>query len=239
MLLTLAVIVGMGFLPHVMGAVEERRFYGEPRYAEITPVELKMDHSMLGQLLVLSSGYNSHEISPEQAVLSYEELEQFVVEGMKPYLNSGVLPFSFEFTLERELARPCLVYDSSGSTVDGSVFWIVAMDAVGGGSVELVVDDSTGKILMLSCHAKNYLGLLPCSPEDALGLYMNIYLDSLDTDDLDRELMDHTKNGTLHHTAVILRHPDLSGYILISFIADEWGLNMQIQSETYDNAATK
>ncbi len=232
---TIAVIVGMAFLPFVLGGVEERRTQGEPCYVEISPIELKMDNGTIQQLLLLSSVYNSHEIDEEQAMLSLDEVKTFVSEGLKPYLESGLLPFAEDFVVDFEGTRPCLAYDAKSDGAGGSVFWMVVLDVVDGGTVELILDDNTGKILVLICSTKAYFDKLSCSPAEALHLYMNTYLDALGIEDLEKELLDYNQSGSIHHAAVMLQHPDLSGYLLISFMADEWGLNMQIQSEVYGN----
>lgn len=232
--ITFSLIITMAFLPLLLGHVEDRHFLDTPQYAEIIPVELKIDNSTMHRLFLLSSPNNRHEIGTEQAILTVEELEEFVVEGLKPYFESGLLPFSDGFTFDPQAAKPILVYDAKSHEVESSVFWVVVVEIVDQGSIELVVDDCTGKILILSYSTMEYFRKISFSPEDALRLYMDIYLRGLGVDDLYTELLSFDQNDSLNHLGILLRHSEFSGYVILSFLTDEYGLNMQIQSEIED-----
>ena len=229
--LTATVIIAMAFLPQSIGAVKDRRILAEPAYADISAVQLQMDDSVLNQLLLLSSDMESYEISVSQAAISMSELPSILMDGLQPYINAGVLPFFLDFSTMEMHAVPYLCYDASAGENGGSVFWTVTLDFVDQGSIELLLDDYSRTILKLNCSGKDLFGKTGLVPDTLLRRYLDTYLAQLDTEDFDIEYLDYTTQKPLYHTAVILRHPDFAGYILIAFIADTYGVNMQIQSD--------
>lgn len=232
---TAALIFAMAFLPVTLSDLQDRYAHTDYAYADIGAVELQMDNgSIWERIALLSSGYDSFEISPEQASISPEELNGYIEAELQPYIDRGVLPYVPDYTTDINEVQCAMVYDQKTAKATGCIFWMaVLIDRETGDHLELLLDDHSGKIVFLNYCTKDYYGSCEHPPYDLLHLFLYTYLEEMGDDTWEYEVLEATPAGSMIHTAVVLENPDTPQTLVLSFLVDSAGLNMSVSNESY------
>lgn len=232
---TAVVIIAMAFLPFVIGALQDRFIQTDYGYGEVSAMELQMDSSSIWQrITLLSAGYDSFEISPDQASISRDKLPDYIEQGLRPYIDRGILPFTPDYATDINEVQCHMLYDQKTAQATGCIYWLVVLrNRDTGDLLELLLDDHSGKLIFLSYSTTDYYGSAEHPPYDLLHLFLYTYLEGIEDESWQREVLEATPNGSLIHTAVVLRDPNSSAVLTLSFLTDTHGLNMAVSADSY------
>lgn len=235
---TAALIFAMAFLPSTLSDLQDKYAHTDYAYADIGAVELQMDNgSIWERIALLSSGYDSFEISPEQASISPEELNGYMEKGLQAYIDRGVLPYVPDYATDINEVQCAMVYDQKTAKATGCIYWLVMLiDRETGDHLELLLDDHSGKIISLCYSTTDYYGSCAYPPYDLLHLFLYTFLEEMGDDTWEYEVLEATPAGSMIHTAVVLENPDVPQSLALSFLTDSVGLNMSVSvnNSTFD-----
>lgn len=180
LLLMMALLLTAGaVLPGIVAAVQDDEKAGEVGYSPIQSIELKLTEEretlpMLGKLSLLNEGLYS--ISEDEASMTQEDVREAVERELAPYYEWEMIPYNWKDPTF--IATPYLAYGAENDAMY-CIFWEVAVycDAENPFSLNLYVDDDTGKILWLHFDSGSSLEIY--DQQSYLELFHQIYFDSL------------------------------------------------------------
>lgn len=179
LLLTVLLLTAGAVLPAIVAAVQEDVQMNEAGYSPMQSVELQLTGEretlpMLGKLSLLNEGLFS--ILEDEASMTPEEVREAVERELAPYYEWEMIPYNWKDPTF--IATPYLACDADNDAMY-CIFWEVAIycDAENSFSLNLYVDDDTGKILWLHFDSGSPLELY--DRQSYLELFHQIYFDSL------------------------------------------------------------
>lgn len=181
-IITAIAMITMGaYFPKMISAALDREHTGHMSYNAISPIRLEInrDIPMLGKLAILSKLDSSIELSESKAKMTKEEVMDAVYEGIQPYIDALLIAYSGKDVL----MYPSLLLQAEGNQDLQSIVWFVTIvgDPANYTFLELIVDDETGNILMISFTYETLEGNLVGM--EALTAFADIYFTGMGLDD--------------------------------------------------------
>ena len=183
LLLTLGLLAVCALLPGIVAAVQDHAAENNAGYSSIRSVSLELSEErevqqILGRLALIRDG-SFYNVAAANASMTQEEVQEAVKYGLAPYYDLELLPDYWTDTSVK--AAPYFVYDDETYCI----LWVVSV-AWGGGvvnaseiqySLDLYVDDETGKILYVHYHGAEPL-------EAYAEIFADAYFESLGMPDI-------------------------------------------------------
>lgn len=204
LLLTIALLAAGACLPRIVAALQDGGSIGQASFADVPSVELQIrqDIPAIGKLAMIDRLSGTIDISPDMANLTDAQALDAVRQALDPYISAGLIPELSPWNLE---PRVLLAQVSDMPQISG-IFWsvIITGNEKEFYSVDLTVDDETGRLLRINFAAENWDTGLP--QEDILGLFAEIYFTGLDipdyqdfaTNEMDQYDIGENTTGTLY-----------------------------------------
>lgn len=178
--LALALIIAGAYFPKAISIYLDWRNNGNASSNPITSLRLEIDKDIpaLGQLAILSRLGSSIELNESKAKMTKEEVLDAVHEGIQPYVDSQLMVYS-EFQVNM---HPSLIQSQTDQALQ-SIAWFVEItgEPTNYTFLQLIIDDETGRILMISFTHENLEGIL--FGTEALSVFADIFFTSLGVDD--------------------------------------------------------
>lgn len=148
-LLTALLLAGGACLPGIVGAVQDQRVLGQPRYEPVQSVRLQIrdEMSVVGKLSLMKYMYNVLDISGDQTRMTEEDAAAAGAKALAVYYEVGLIqPFDVTFV---EWA-PVLICDPKDPEVYG-IFWkgLLVRDEEPYPMIEVYLDDETGRLMYI------------------------------------------------------------------------------------------
>lgn len=187
LLLTLALLAAGACLPAMAAAVRDWQTLGRASTQAVSSVSLtiRQETPALGKLAMMCRQDGVLEVTESACRLTTEEVEELAYAVLEPYAAAGLITQSPEkFTIYE--IRPLLPQVPEDPELAGIV-WDITMV---GSNVSLLIDDESGKLLLI-----NYSAGIEYGRQDLLDTFVDIYFTELGitdyagfvTDDLDGE----------------------------------------------------
>lgn len=180
LLMTALLLAAGAVLPGIVAAVQEDGQMNEVGYSPIQSVELKLTEEqeslpMLGKLSLFNDG-GLYAVSEDEAAMTREDVREAVERELAHYYEWEMIPYNWVDS--SFIATPYLAYGTDNDAMY-SIFWEVAIycDSENSFSLNLYVDDETGKILSL--HFDSVWPLEIYDLQVYLDLFHQIYFESL------------------------------------------------------------
>ena len=157
--LVLALIVAVAYFPKAISIFLDWKNNGTASLNPIASIRIELDKNIpsLGKLAILNRLGSSIELSENKAKMNQEEVLAAVHKGIQPYLDTQLMVYS-EVDIQM---HPSLIQSQTDQGLQ-SIVWFV--DITGDISnytfLQLIVDDETGSILMISFTHENLQGML-------------------------------------------------------------------------------
>ena len=160
LLMTVALLVGLAFLPALVGAIRDAGAANTPGSASVHSLALDMGEKTASltipqKMTAMLCGEVSN-IVPALASMTESQVQEAVLEGLKPYMEVAFLPRWQHVDLQ---CQPMIAVSWQDPN-HYLLFWSVTLTAVGEDYSKhlliLQVDDETGLILSM-----DYMGLKP------------------------------------------------------------------------------
>lgn len=178
--LALALIIAGAYFPKAVSLFLDWTNTGNVSSNPIESIRFELDKDIpsIGKLAILSRLGSSIELSESKASMTKEEVMAVVYEGIQPYIDSNMMSYS-----EQEVhLYPSLIQAQDDQDLQ-SIVWFV--DITGGPVnytfLQLIVDDETGKILMLSYTHEDFEGNIVGA--EAIAVFADIYFTGLGLND--------------------------------------------------------
>ena len=178
--LSLALIVAGAYFPKAISTILDWQNSGNVSTNPISSIQIEIskDIPSLGKLALLSRLGSSIELTESKAKMNKEEVMEAVYTGIQPYVDSQLMAYS-----EQSVQMyPSLIQAKDNQDLQ-SIVWFVEItgDPANYAFLQLIVDDETGNILMISFTHENLQGLLFGS--EALTVFADIFFTNLRIDD--------------------------------------------------------
>lgn len=179
-ILTLALIVAGAYFPKAVSIFLDWKNNKNASSNPISPIrfEIAKDIPSLGKLAILSKLDNCIELSESKATMTEEDVMDAVYEGIQPYIDSLLIAYS-----EKDVQMyPSLLLQAEGNQDLQSIAWFVTIagDPANYTYLQLLIDDETGSILMISFTYENLEA--PLVGTEALTVFADIYFNGLGID---------------------------------------------------------
>ncbi len=178
--LALALIVAGAYFPKAVSLFLDWRNNGNASSNPIASIRFELDNNIpsLGKLAILSKLGSSIELTESKAKMSKEEVMEAVYNGIQPYIDAQLIAYS-EFEVEM---YPSLIQSKTDQALQ-SVVWFVEItgDPSNYTFLQLIVDDDTGSILMISFTYETLDATLVGT--EALAVFADIFFTGLGIDD--------------------------------------------------------
>lgn len=191
LLLTIAAICLMAFLPRITGNFQDRKTLHQVGYEQSAQVQLEIreDMSVLGKLSLLCRMEGVLEVPETLAEMTVEEAEQAALDALQPYMEAGLIP---EFTVWHIDAKPLLILTPEETDLAGLVWAVTVLeDEEGVMNVSIDIDDATGTLLRLHFNYE-YWGKTDLS--GSLYRFAEIYFAGLGVEDYELFASDELEN---------------------------------------------
>ena len=147
--LALALIVAGAYFPKAISTILDWQNGGNVSTNPISSIriEISKDIPSLGKLALLSRLGSSIELTESKAKMNKEEVMEAVYTGIQPYVDSQLLAYS-----EQSVQMyPSLIQAKDDQDLQ-SIVWFVEItgDPANYTFLQLILDDETGRILMIS-----------------------------------------------------------------------------------------
>lgn len=178
--LALALIVAGAYFPKAISTILDWQNGGNVSTNPISSIriEISKDIPSLGKLALLSRLGSSIELTESKAKMNKEEVMEAVYTGIQPFVDSQLLAYS-----EQSVQMyPSLIQAKDDQDLQ-SIVWFVEItgDPANYTFLQLILDDETGDIIMISFTHENLEGLL--FGMEALSAFADIFFTSLGIDD--------------------------------------------------------
>lgn len=147
--LTILIIAFCAILPILIAKIGDHITDDRVQTAEVKSVQFVTELSDLERIYLLENGMNM-DIDASRANIRKEELMETLEAALSPYFEYGFLQGSLsDFTVTHYKVQRC--YSNEFSNLSGT-FWEVTLEYWDelGQSIHLVLDDATGKVILLS-----------------------------------------------------------------------------------------
>lgn len=178
--LAVALIVAGAYFPKAISTILDWQNGGNVSTNPISSIriEIAKDIPSLGKLALLSRLGSSIELTESKAKMNKEEVMEAVYTGIQPYVDSQLIAYS-----EQSVQMyPSLIQAKDDQDLQ-SIVWFVEItgDPANYTFLQLILDDETGRILMISFTHENLEGIL--FGTEALSVFADIFFTSLGIDD--------------------------------------------------------
>ena len=178
--LALALIVAGAYFPKAISTILDWQNGGNVSTNPISSIriEISKDIPSLGKLALLSRLGSSIELTESKAKMNKEEVMEAVYTGIQPYVDSQLIAYS-----EQSVQMyPSLIQAKDDQDLQ-SIVWFVEItgDPANYTFLQLILDDETGDIIMISFTHENLEGLL--FGMEALSAFADIFFTMLGIDD--------------------------------------------------------
>ena len=178
--LALALIVAGAYFPKAVSLFLDWQNNGNASSNPIASIRFELDKHIpsLGKLAILSKLGSSIELTESKAKMSKEEVMEAVYNGIQPYIDAQLIAYS-EFEVNM---YPSLIQSKTDQALQ-SVVWFIEItgDPSNYTFLQLIVDDETGSILMISFTYEALDATLVGS--EALTVFADIFFTGLGIDD--------------------------------------------------------
>lgn len=178
--LALALIVAGAYFPKAISLFLDWRNNGNASSNPIALIRFELDNNIpsLGKLAILSKLGSSIELTESKAKMNKEEVMEAVYNGIQPYIDAQLIAYS-EFEVDM---YPSLIQSKTDQALQ-SVVWFVEItgDPANYTFLQLIVDDETGSILMISFTYETLDATLVGT--EALTVFADIFFTGLEIDD--------------------------------------------------------
>lgn len=178
--LALVLVVAGAFFPKAVSFFLDWRNNGTASLNPIASIRIELDKNIpsLGKLAILNRLGSSIELSESKAKMNREEVLDAVHKGIQPYLDAQLMAYS-EVDIQM---HPSLIQSQTDQGLQSIVWFVdIAGDISNYTFLQLIVDDETGSILMISFTHENLQGML--GGTEALSAFTDIYFTALGFDD--------------------------------------------------------
>lgn len=158
--LAVLLIISISALPFGISAIIDSSNHNKSQLSDMDTIQLNLigdpsEISAIQKLRLVRYGTPT-EIPEDQAVLAPKQVQQYIVDNLQRYTDTGLISGSVA-DLVMVSCKPVLYYDED-TAEQYNIFWTVTMSASAPTqSLELLIDDSTGAIYQIeySCNAES------------------------------------------------------------------------------------
>lgn len=178
--LTLALIVAGAYFPKAISTILDWQNCGNVSTNPISSIriEIAKDIPSLGKLALLSRLGSRIELAESKAKMNKEEVMGAVYTGIQPYVDAQLMVYSgFEVNM-----YPSLIQAKDDQDFQRIVWFVeITGDPANYTFLQLILDDETGDIIMISFTQENLEGTLVGI--EALSVFADIFFTGLGIDD--------------------------------------------------------
>ncbi|MBQ9843709.1 MAG: hypothetical protein IJO31_06095 [Oscillospiraceae bacterium] len=229
--LALALIVAGAYFPKAISTILDWQNRGNVSTNPISSIRIEMakDIPSLGKLALLSRLESTIEIPESKAKMNKEEVMEAVYTGIHPYVDSQLMAYC-EQSVQM---HPCLIQAKDDQDMQ-SIVWFVEIigDPVNYTFLQLIIDDETGNILMISFTHENLQGLL--FGIEALTVFADIFFNGLGIDDYASYLTPDLKYAYVGDNANAIRYQlgnSVYGEVIVDLYVHEHGFYIEFPSK--------
>lgn len=184
--LALVFVVAGAYFPKAISIFLDWRNNGTASLNPIASIRIELGKNIpsLGKLAILSRLGSSIELTESKAKMSREEVLDAVHNGIQPYLDAQLMVYS-----EADIQiHPSLIQSQTDQGFQSIVWFVEITGEISNYTfLQLIIDDETGSILMISFTHENLQGLLVGT--EALSAFTDIYFTALGLDDYAQSLV--------------------------------------------------
>ena len=229
LMLTLALIAAGAYLPKAVSLFLDRSDTGNASFAPISSLRFEISKNIpsIGKLAILSRLDSSFELRESKAQMTQQEVLDAIHTGVQPYIDAQLMVYS-EADVEM---RPTLVQAQDDQALQ-SVVWLVAIsgDPADSSLLQMVIDDETGNILMISSACENVNIEASLAGPEALAVLADIYFTGLGIDDYARsEVRDLEYAYTQDNTSAVRYcfYDSTYGEVNVDLYVHEYGFDIE------------
>lgn len=184
-LLTLLLLVALAFLPRFIGRMQDHIIPKEPASVPLLSIDPafldRRDSLTFSQKLILLSKYENMSIVPAMASMTEADVLAAVNQQLQDYVDAGIFP---QLSFTKTALHPLVAIDQENPS-NYMLYWMAHLSCDENGvyySMDLEIDDETGKILTLTYtrFEKDASQSLPPLDYPLLEKFSQIYLNQLD-----------------------------------------------------------
>lgn len=148
-------IISISALPFGISAIIDSNNHNKSQLSDMDTIQLNLngDTTELStfQKLQLVGHGTVTAVDESQALLTPDQVEQYILENLQRYMDAGLLIGS-ESDLKMGTCVPMLYYDTNNME-HFNIFWVVEMNASSPNQkLNVLVDDNSGAIYLLNYH---------------------------------------------------------------------------------------
>lgn len=187
LLITVLVLAACSALPRIVAAVQDSTAVNSIHYSSMQSVALELSEeqaslTIFEKLSLIGKGY-FYDLAEDKAAMTQTDVTEAVKTNLGPYYYLDLVPYNWsDYEMK---AAPYFVYGTENSETY-CIIWVVSISWGSNkedySSLDLYVDDDTGKILYVHYHSAASLSMYTL--DAYVTAFCDAYFDSLGMDDL-------------------------------------------------------